>query len=312
MIEVTDWRTVTDGLRFPEGPVAMEDGSVLVVEIREGRVTRVAPDGAKTVVAETGGGPNGAAIGPDGALYVCNNGGFEWTDNGMWLIPGHQPADYIGGRIQRIDLATGTVTDLYTECDGFGLRGPNDIVFDDDGGFWFSDLGKTRARDKDHGGIYYAKADGSSIVAAAYPADNPNGVGLAPDGGTLYAADSPTGRLWAWEVVGPGRIQGTGGPIAPGGATLLSSPSTPRFFDSLAVDADGNICIATIPTGGITVISPTGEEVGFVPVPEFDPLVTNICFGGPDRRTAFITSSATGKLLSCTWPTAGKELAFSA
>ena len=83
---MTEMREVTSGLQFPEGPVWMEDGSVLVVEIRRGTLTRVAPDGTKTVVAETGGGPNGAAIGPDGKVYVCNNGGFIWHDVGWALM----------------------------------------------------------------------------------------------------------------------------------------------------------------------------------------------------------------------------------
>ena len=69
-------RTIADGLQFPEGPIAMPDGSVIVVEIARGTLTRVLLDGRKEVIADTGGGPNGAAIGPDGACYVCNNGGF--------------------------------------------------------------------------------------------------------------------------------------------------------------------------------------------------------------------------------------------
>src|SRR5262249_23266230 len=71
-------RTITEGLQFPEGPVAMADGSVILVEIAARTVTRVAPDGAKTIVAGPGGGPNGAAVGPDGKCYVANNGGFEF------------------------------------------------------------------------------------------------------------------------------------------------------------------------------------------------------------------------------------------
>src|SRR6266436_5048719 len=111
-------REITSGLQFPEGPVALADGSVVVVEIKRGTLTRVAPDGKQTIVATTGGGPNGAAIGPDGLVYVCNNGGFEWHDVGGLLVPGNQAHDYSGGRIQRVDLATGKVEDLYTACAG--------------------------------------------------------------------------------------------------------------------------------------------------------------------------------------------------
>ena len=68
-------KVLASGLRFPEGPVAMPDGSVLVVEIFGPTLSRIAPDGTRTVVAEVPGGPNGAALGPDGAVYICNNGG---------------------------------------------------------------------------------------------------------------------------------------------------------------------------------------------------------------------------------------------
>ena len=160
----------------------MDDGAVVVVEIQSGTLARVSPDGEVTRVATTGGGPNGAAIGPDGKVYVCNNGGFEWAEfNGM-TAPGPQPADYIGGRIQRVDIDSGEVEDLYTECDGFGLRGPNDIVFDDLGGFYFTDLGKSRAREVDKAGVYYAAADGSSIKNVVYGLDHANGIALSPDG----------------------------------------------------------------------------------------------------------------------------------
>src|SRR5438309_9371466 len=89
----TGRRIVTSGLRFPEGPVAMEDGSVLVVEMRGKTLTRVQPNGEKEVVAELGGGPNGAAIGPDGRCYICNNGGFDFKKVGSMMLPGIAPPD---------------------------------------------------------------------------------------------------------------------------------------------------------------------------------------------------------------------------
>ena len=67
------------GLQFPEGPVVFDDGSVIFVEIKSGNLTRYW-NGKTEVVATLGGGPNGAALGPDGAMYICNNGGFEWSD----------------------------------------------------------------------------------------------------------------------------------------------------------------------------------------------------------------------------------------
>ena len=193
-------RTLAVGLKFPEGPVAMPDGSILLVEIAAGTITRVAPGGAKSTVAHPGGGPNGLAVGPGGALYCCNNGGFAWLETEGMLRPAGTPPDYSGGRIERIDPGTGSVEDLYRECDGHALRGPNDIVMDAHGGFYFTDLGKSRPRDRDHGGVYYARCDGSAIVCVAYPMLTPNGIGLSPDGRTLYVAETETARLWAFPI----------------------------------------------------------------------------------------------------------------
>jgi len=300
-------REIAAGLRFPEGPVAMPDGSVILMEIEARRLTRIMPDGAKRVIAVTGGGPNGAAMGPDGACYVCNNGGFRWHEQGGVLRPMLQADDYSGGRIERVDLATGAVTVLYSEVGGNQLRGPNDIVFDDLGGFWFTDLGKTRERDWDRGGVYYAKADGSLVKEVIFPLVTPNGIGLSPAGDRLYVAETVTGRLWAFDISAPGEIRRHPFP-SPNGGTLVAGLPGYQLFDSLAVDADGNICVATLFNGGITIISPDGSCIDHVPMPDF--LTTNICFGGPDLRTAFITLSSTGRLVAMPWERPGLPLHY--
>lgn len=300
-----DFEIIADGLRFPEGPVAMTDGSVVVVEIAAGRVTRIRPDGAKETVAEPGGGPNGLAIGPDGKLYCCNNGGFNWRENGGYLAPHGQADDYAGGRIERIDLATGTVETLYRDGDfGCSLRGPNDIVFDDAGGFWFTDHGKSRERTRDITGIFYAKADGSHLAEVVFPSENPNGIGLSPDGRRLYAAETYTCRLMAFNVVAPGQVDGTAGPGGPG--IPLYRPAGYKFFDSLGVEAGGNICVATIGESGISVISPAGELVEFVLTDDI--FTTNICWGGADMMDAYVTLSGTGRLARTRWPRPGLKL----
>jgi gluconolactonase len=298
-----DIRTVIDGLQFPEGPVACADGSVILVEIAAGALTRVAPDGTKTVVANPGGGPNGAAIGPDGKGYVVNNGGFDWlVDDQGRRRPSVQAKDYSGGRLERVDLATGAVEVLYRECGDHQLRGPNDLVCDEHGGIYFTDLGKRRARDMDVGGVYYAKRDGSSIVEVAYPLVTPNGIGLSPDGKTLYVAETEAARLWAFDIVEPGIVRKDPWP-SPHGGRIVAGMGGYQRFDSLAVQADGRIAVATLINGGITVISPDGRHIEHTPMP--DPMTTNICFGGPDMKTAFITLSWTGKLVAVDWPTPG-------
>ncbi|GAA4549469.1 SMP-30/gluconolactonase/LRE family protein [Pseudonocardia xishanensis] len=304
---------VAEGLRFPEGPVALADGSVVLVEIRRRTLSRVWPDGEIDVVAELGGGPNGAAVGPDGAFYVCNNGGFEWHDRPDGLVaPGHQPADYRGGSIQRVTL-DGDVSTLYTEVDGRPLNGPNDIVFDTAGGFWFTDLGKNRGREMDVGRLCYARPDGSSITEVVHPLMTPNGVGLSPDGTRLYVAETQTGRVWEWAVTEPGRLGPCAGPPrGSGGAHLLHGFGGYQMLDSLGVDGAGNVCVATLITGAVSVIRPDGTLDRRIAVPEADPYVTNVCFAGGDSHTAFVTSSGRGRLYRTEWPYPGLDLAFRA
>ena len=297
------FNVITDQLQFPEGPIAMNDGSVLVVEIKRGTLSRVHPDGQVDIVAHIGGGPNGAAIGPDGHCYICNNGGFKWhtSSNGL-VFPGQQADDYSGGRIERVDLDSGKVEILYDDCAGFPLRGPNDLVFDRQGGFWITDHGKVRDRDRDRTGVYYASIDGLSIEEVIFPLEGPNGIGLSPDECTLYVAETPTGRLWAYDLSGPGRLNSAQRP------TMMAQIPDYHMFDSLAVDALGNICVATLITGGITVHSADGTAARLVQMP--DVLTTNICFGGENLATAFITLSTTGQLISCQWETRGHPLNF--
>lgn len=304
---MTEFREIASGLRFPEGPVALADGSVLVVEIKGGVLSRVRPDGTVTTVAECGGGPNGAAIGPDGAVYVCNNGGFEWHEVRGLVAPGNQPADYTGGHIQRVTF-DGAVATLYSEVNGHALRGPNDIVFDHRGGFYFTDHGKRREREVDRGGLYYALPDGSAVHEIAYPLKEPNGVGLSPDGARLYVAETVTGCVWYWDVDDPGRLRRSGS--GPAGAELLIGFDGFQPLDSLAVDARGNVCVATLRTGAISVVSPEGALQAVCAPPQWDFYLTNMCFGGLDERTAYITSSGRGLLYAVDWPTPGLQLPF--
>ena len=136
----------------------------IVVEMKAQRLTRVLPDGRKEVIAQLGGGPNGAAIGPDGAMYVANNGGAWGWAEGPAHLPGAPPPSYSGGSIQRVDLKTGAFTTLYDTCDGRPLNSPNDLVFDDQGGFWFTCYGQSDGEVRRLGALYYAKADGSKIT----------------------------------------------------------------------------------------------------------------------------------------------------
>ena len=300
-------RIVADGLGFVEGPVAMADGSVIVVSLSRGELLWVHPDGSHDVIAKPGGSPNGAALGPDGRCYVCNSGGYRFHQRDGILHPGLPSNDYISGWIDAVDLETGTIERLYDRCGDRTLKGPNDIAFSADGSFWFTDTGRVHRYHEDRGAVYWARADGSEIRLVASPLEKPNGIGLSPDGRTLYVVETSTARLWAYDIIGPGELRclDRGAPYAV--RRCVAGLPGYQLLDSLAVQANGDVCVATIPLA-ITTISPNGDVVSQMEVP--DEIPTNICFGGADLKQAYVTLSSTGRLYAVPWDHAGLRLAF--
>ena len=300
MPELRDVEVVAEGLLFPEGPVALGDGSVLVCEIRSGNVVRVTPGGGVEVFAAVGGGPNGAAMGPDGALYVCNNGGFADRRTAP--------------SVQRVDLATRHVELLYSECDGVAIGSPNDLVFDETGGFYFT--GHVQS-----GAIYYAQPDGSSVTMLAGDRPHPNGIGISPDGTLLYWAETHTRQVQRRRITAPGRIEASSGAtvrslFSPGGvdrfAVLAGLPGC-HELDSLTIDSAGSILVGTLVDSGVSEISADGSwTLHTLPSHLADAAVTNVCFGGPDLDTLYITCSTTGRLLRARWHRPGLPQAFNA
>jgi gluconolactonase len=286
-------RVVTDGLVFPEGPLELPGGDLLVTEMRAGLITRVRPDGTKSLFCEIGRGPNGLALGPGGDVFVAQNGG-----------PVTEPT-YRGGSLDRISADGAVVTTLYERCGSNPLNAPNDLVFDADGGCYFTDLGKTRGRARDLGAVYYARPDGSSITEIAFPMEGPNGCALSPDQKTLYVAETFSARLWALRLDGPGQVVDR--------TVLATIPGTPTHshvkVDSMCVDEEGNILVGTLYHGGITIVAPDGAILGHEPTG--DELTTNACFGGPEMRTLYVTLSVSGRLVAFdSWPTRGLKLSF--
>lgn len=347
-------KILANTLAYPEGPIYCNDGSILLVEIKGERLTRVKPDGTVTTVAAIPGGPNGAAVGPDDqgdvCIYICNDGGFNWLpyplppEKPTLVIGTTQPANYSGGKVQKINLNTGKLSDLFSETTippayppipdptanppiltqwnpPFTLKGPDDIVFDKSGGAWISDFGKQRVTDKDITGVYYISPDGGSIRQAIYPLDSPNGIALSPDGKWLYVALTYERKILKYQVAEGGKF--IPNPKTLDGSYLLTGGfKDSALLDSMAVDALGNLYVATmLPegqnpgiNGGITIVSPEGEILDFVEITLPDgavaPMPSNICFGGPDMKTAYITCGASGYLISMPSAIPGLKLNF--
>jgi gluconolactonase len=159
----------------------------------------------------------------------------------------------------------------------------------------------------DRGFVYWAKADGSEIREAIGPIVTPNGIGLSPDGKWVYVAETETGRVWSWEITAPGEVRKRDFP-SPHGGTLVTGFGGYIRLDSLAVAASGNICVAALHDCSVLEVSPDGSMIRRHPVP--DEGVTNICFGGPDLKTAYITMSHEGKLGRMDWHEPGLRLQY--
>jgi gluconolactonase len=135
-----------------------------------------------------------------------------------------------------------------------------------------------------------------------------DGIALSPDGSRLYVAETQVGRIWYWDLEGPGKIASNADGEFHPGKLLYGAPGY-ALFDSMKVDGEGWVCQATLIDGGVMQISPDGQRVEILHLS--DPMITNLCFGGPDYRTAFITCSGTGYLIAVDWQRAGGRLAFS-
>jgi gluconolactonase len=284
---------LTDGLKFPEAPVTMDDGSLLFVQIQSKQISRLTSDGKVSLVKQLEGGPNGLAIGPDKALYIANDGGrFGFAQRGDYNFPGAAPPEHTGGSIQRLDLKTGALTTLYESCDGKRLVAPDDLVFDHHG------YGK-----KADGGVYYATYDGKKIMCAK-PMNSPNGIGLSPDGKQLHVSERT--QLWTFDIQKPGVLAATPKSYPNGEHAKLRERSV---ADSLKVQADGKVCVCTLIVGGISII----DKAGVTEFMQFnDPFVTNLAFGGRDRRDCWLTLSGSGRIAKVRWPYPGLKPAYHA
>jgi len=296
-------------LLFPESPVVLADGTILVSELAGGRVTRILRDGTRETVACTGGGPNGIAVLPDGRLLVCQNGGARWG-TAAWplalagsvelFLPVGPPEAPVDPQIQLVETTgrVSTLTGTFRAVDGrvLPLARPSDICLDDNGGYWVTDGSPTHGRVRTLSGVLYGSVDGE-LREVIFPLEMPNGIALSPDGAHLYVTETRTRRVWCFDIDRPGRIErGRGFATVPSGGPLDFGGA-----DGVCVDDAGRVIVATIGAGGITAFSPSGHLLGSVPMD--DPMTSNVTFDSVGRRL-IVTLASTGRVCSVDWPDA--------
>lgn len=278
------WRTLADGAGFVEGPVAQGD-AVAFVSVNRGLVYRAALDGSAldgsgaSVLAEPGSGPNGMAAGPDGSLWLVQNGGRVMESRSDRAAgPGIQVID--AGEAVRAELARDD------------LSAPNDCAFGPDGRLWFTDpygrLMPDPEGDPDrtgaHGRVWaYDPRDGGlELIADALP--HPNGLCFTADDARLLVTDTRTCSVVAFETAGSGRRPGREIATLPAGKP-----------DGMAFDADGYLWIAATDAEGVAVLAPDGTWE-LVALGRSFP--TNVCFAGAGLATLVVTAARGGRVLA--------------
>lgn len=275
-----------------------------MVEIEGARLVKVLPDGRKEVVAELGGGPNGAAMGPGNKVYVCNNGGSTGSMSRTATSARTAAPTAIPAAASRPWTCRRARSTLLTHCGDVPLTGPNDIVFDGKGGFWFTDHGKSYDRLMDRGAVFYASEDGSFVTEVAFPLITANGVGISPDGETLYASETETGRVWASADPRSRRSRQGALALAQRRQVHRQRHRLPALQFDGGQGENGNICVATLVNAGISVFSPDGRCMRILRRARTLLHQHRLRRRG-HARTAYITLSGYGTLVAVDWPRAG-------
>ena len=247
---------LADGFKFTEGPSADAEGNVYFTDQPNDRILRWGVDGKLTTFVEPAGRANGLCFDADGRLWVCAD-----ERNELW----------------KVDPATKTKEVVVKDHDGKALNGPNDVWVRPDGGAYFTDpfykrdYWKRGPEEQDARGVYFVSAAGR-VTRVDADFRQPNGLVGTPDGKTLYVADIGRGRTYAYDVQPDGTVQNR--------RTFCDMGS-----DGMTLDADGNVYL----TGkGVTVFDRTGKKLATIDVPAR--WSANVCFGGRDMQTLFITA----------------------
>lgn len=277
---------VATGMGRAEGLTFDRAGNLFVCDMAGMRVLRVAADGTVATMAENGGCPNGMALAPDGTFIICNNGGFG---------EGREAP-----RMERMH-PDGRLEVLFDAVDGEPVNALNDITFDEHGNFYCTDPqfpadGTVYTHICPPADVIFGRADGT-LRRLGLSIRFPNGIAISPDGSTLIVAETQTRQLHAYAIHEPGVL---------GPARLFGELPT-GYPDGMAYDEAGNLLVCGYGSGTVYVFAPEGGKpigsLGFE-----DPLITNLCFGGPDMRRIFVAHSGTGRVVATEWHTPGMVL----
>lgn len=251
-------RLLAAEFKFTEGPAADAQGNVFFTDQPNDRICKWSVDGKLTTFLQPCGRSNGLFFDKEGNLYACAD-----MENELWKID-----------------PKGKVTVLVKDFDGKKLNGPNDLWVDPDGGIYFTDplyprdyWKRDRAMQQDGQHVYYLSPDGKSLTRVATDLRQPNGIVGTPDGQYLYVADIGARKTYRYKI-NPDKTLAD--------KTLFCNMGS----DGMTIDIEGNVYL----TGrGVTVFNPEGVQIDHIPIDEG--WTANVCFGGKDRDTLFITAS---------------------
>ena len=246
------------GFKFPEGPAFDRNGNLFVVDVDTGDISQISPEGRVRLFVNTGGAPNGAKFHSGGDLFVADR------KKGIIAISSD-------GKIRMI-------VDRYQ---GKTFNGPNDLIFDSKGNLYFTDPHGSSAENP-FGCLYRLSADGQMNCLASGLAF-PNGLVLSRDERYLFVADTRKNRILRYVLDPP-----------PFRSYVFSQLSGGWGPDGMAFDSVGNLYVAHYGGGDVIILNPKGEVIERVAVGGLHP--TNVAFGGPERRTVYVTEVATGSV----------------
>jgi gluconolactonase len=268
-----------------EGPAFDGDGNLFFSDIIGNRVHRMAADGTLSIFQADSGRTNGNTFDAHGFLISCE--GAEFGPGGR-------------RRLVRTDLKTNQVEVLTERFDGKRYNSPNDVVVDVNGRIWFTDPYYDPDRsvlEMDDEAVYRIDPNGTVTRVVSQPQiERPNGLAITPDARTLYVIDShtrPSGnrKIWSFSVTDCGELTGQ---------RLVFDFGRGRGGDGMRLDEQGNLWVAagillsrhagetTEVPAGIYVITPKGKLLGYIPI--LEDLCTNLAFGGPSRKTLYVTA----------------------